>query len=69
MSKGFHYIQMPVVIKHKSLPTEEELQSRVRPLQFCSTCRYVLCNCGNCHNTELCKEPCLHEHQEEAADG
>ena len=43
----------------KPLPTETELQDMVRPLSFCSTCSYVLCSCGNCHNSQLCNEPCL----------
>jgi hypothetical protein len=41
------------------LPTEAELQAMTRPLSFCSTCRYVLCSCGNCHNTLECNEVCL----------
>jgi hypothetical protein len=59
MSKGFHYIQLHKLIMPKYLPTEAELQGMVRPLNFCSTCGYVLCSCGNCHNSELCNEPCL----------
>ena len=61
MAEGFHYIQMPVWHSHKPLPSEEELEARTRPLQLCNTCHYVLCSCGNCHNTVLCKEPCLKE--------
>ncbi len=49
------------------LPTEEELQTMVRPLQFCSACRYVLCSCGNCHNTLECNEPHV-EKTEESED-
>lgn len=53
------------------LPSEQELESMRKPLQFCSTCHYVLCSCGNCHNSELCNEICLHGVQQEGgqADG
>jgi hypothetical protein len=52
------------LIMPESLPTETELQHMTRPLSLCSTCNYVLCSCGNCHNSELCDEPCLYETEE-----
>jgi hypothetical protein len=66
MTKGFHYIRLPqfFVPANRPLPTEEQLEGMVRPLNFCPTCHYVLCSCGNCHNSELCNEVCLHEEQE-----
>lgn len=45
--------------------TEEEFEAMTRPLALCPTCNYVLCSCGNCHNSELCNEVCLYEQSEE----
>ena len=53
---------------HRPLPTEQQLQQMVRPLNFCSTCGYVLCSCGNCHNSELCNESCLYDQSEGESD-
>lgn len=47
-----------------TLPTEQELQQMTRPLQLCSICQYVLCSCGNCHNSQLCNEACRYEQEE-----
>jgi len=52
-----------------SLPSEEELQLMTRPLQLCTTCRYVLCSCGNCHNSQRCNETCLYEQTEGQPNG
>ncbi len=66
MTKGFHYLRLPqfFVPANRPLPTEEQLEGMTRPLNFCPTCHYVLCSCGNCHNSELCNEICLHDVQE-----
>ena len=63
MSSEFY--QLFGLIMPKSLPTEEELQHMVRPLQHCLICNYVLCSCGNCHNSELCDEECLYDQSTE----
>ena len=31
-----------------------------RPLDICSTCRYVKCSCGKCHS-QLCAQDCAYE--------
>lgn len=41
--------------------TDEQITAHVHPWQLCPTCSYVMCSCGNCHNTEQCNEVCLHE--------
>lgn len=69
MSKGFHFIQLPNLIMKRTLPSESELQGMIRPLDFCPTCHYVLCSCGNCHNTERCNEICLKTAQGGDTDG
>lgn len=69
MSKGFHFIQLPNFIMPRTLPSESELQGMVRPLNYCPNCHYVLCSCGNCHNTEQCNENCLKPQQGGDTDG
>jgi hypothetical protein len=57
-------IRFPRIFIREDRPllSEEQLQKLTRrPLQRCSSCRYVLCSCGNCHNTEDCNEECLYE--------
>ena len=56
------------LIPPKSLPTEEELQQMTHPLNFCTECGYVLCSCGNCHNSELCNEMCLYDTTDDPID-
>ena len=56
---------LPHIRFPERFPTAQELGQRERPLQFCPACNYVLCSCGNCHNSELCNEVCLHEQEEE----
>jgi hypothetical protein len=36
-----------------------------RPLDICTTCRYVRCSCGKCHSQQ-CAQPCGHESNEAA---
>ncbi len=59
--KSFRIVYFPNVILPENLPTEAELQNMVRPLNLCPICNYMLCSCGNCHNSQLCNEVCKKE--------
>jgi hypothetical protein len=53
------FVNIPKFYFPKPLPDPNTLKSH--PWQLCGECQYLLCSCGNCHNSELCNQPCSHD--------
>ncbi len=54
------YIKIPTFRVVVPPLTDEEVEERTWHIPTCSTCRYVLCSCGNCHSQE-CNRTCRYE--------
>ncbi len=47
------------------LTTPEEIAQHSHSWELCTACGYVLCSCGNCHNSLQCNEPCGYDQESE----